>query len=158
MRIAQTVYEVIDGGVYPAKLVDCEEHDGNWGPYLKLFFELQDGDHAGVNLTAVASARFSNRAKLYLWTKALLGARRIPRDYDFDIADVIGKRCLLRVDVVDNGDGEFNRVTDVIAAPQAKPAPKPAPVKAPDDWERPDDGLPEAPPPWFDDEESGASA
>ena len=148
MRIEQTVYETIPPGQYQAKLVDVQEEQGNWGPFLKLLFEVEGGDHAGTNVTAVASAKFSARSKLYKWVRALYG-RTIPKTYTLETSDLLGRRCVLGVEIVEDDGTEFNRVETIYPA-QQQPA-KAAPPAAPPQEQAPWPGEPPA-----DLEETGA--
>ena len=110
VKIEQTVYEVLPVGQYRAKLSAVEEHEGQWGDFLKLIFTIEEGDHVGSNVTGVASARFSSRSKLYKWTKALLGGRAIPTSYMWSSDDLVGRRVLLSLDIIQDEDSEFNRI------------------------------------------------
>jgi len=127
MRLEQTIYECVEAGLYPAKLATVEEREGNWGNYALLTFELMDGNHDGVKVSGAASAKFGPKTKLYQWTKALLGGAAIARDYTLDTDALIGKPCLLDLDVETTSDGEFNRIVSVRPARSQAPRPQPQP-------------------------------
>ena len=118
MRIEQTIYEVVPAGVYAAKVKEVTEHEGEWGDYLKLVFELRDSEHEGTCVTGIASAKFSPRSKLYKWARALFGMT-IPRTHVLDTAELIGKQCQLVLSVIEDNDGaEFNKIDNVVSVKQ----------------------------------------
>jgi len=135
MKIEQTVYEVLPAGQYPAKVVDVQEKQGNWGPFLKLMFEVEGGEHAGMTITGVASAKFSNRSKLYKWVRALYG-QAIPKAYTLETSNLLGRHCILGLEVIEDDGTEFNRVESISPARKqqaAKPAAPAAPAPPPQD-------------------------
>jgi hypothetical protein len=120
MKLERKVYEVVDPGQYSARLVKVDEREGDWGAYVILCFELLDEDVQGIAVSGAASATFSARSKLYAWAKALLGGRPIPKEYALDTEDLVGRDCLLDLDVKVSKDGaEFNKVVGI------RPAQKP---------------------------------
>jgi hypothetical protein len=120
MKLEQTVYETVPAGRYAARVQKIESDQGQWGTFLKIVFELD----SGVTVVGAASAKFSNRSKLYRWTKALLGGKPIPKGWDLDTDVLVGRCCEIVVDLAQNGDGEFNRIDAVLpAARTAAPAP-----------------------------------
>ena len=112
MKITQTVYEGLEPGAYPAELVNVEEREGGWGSYLLFTFKIVGNGHEGVNVSGAASAKFSPKSKLYQWAKALFG-QVIPRDYSLDTDNLLGRRCILELDVEETTDGTFNRIVGV---------------------------------------------
>ena len=150
MEITQTVYETVPSGQYLAKVVDVQAEEGNWGQYLRIVFELQDGQQAGVNVTGVASARFSSRSKLYKWAKAIFG-KPIPKSYNLKTQDLLDRPCILSLDVIEDDGSEFNRVEAVFPVKRepakATQAPAPEPVAVADEAPWPD-----APPPGLEEE------
>jgi len=151
MEIPQTIYEVLEPGTYQARLVSVEEKDGAWGSFLKLGFELEDPDYEGIAVTGAASAKFSNRSKLYRWTRAMLGGREIPTSYTWKSKDLISRRCILSLDITEDENGaQFNRVADVLPLrKRAKKAAVPAQEAAPPQDEAP---WPDEPPAGLEEE------
>jgi hypothetical protein len=141
MKIEQTVYETVPPGRYNAKLVEVTEDQGNWGLFVKLTFELEDPQYDGVNVTGAASAKFSSRSKLYKWCRALFG-RQIPKTYTLDTADLVGRRCELGLEIVEDDGTEFNRIESIYPIRAAQPAPAPAPAPVTDDAAWPEDAPP----------------
>lgn len=111
--VEQTVYEVLPTGEYPASINQIEEVEGQFGDQLKFEFAIQGGEHDGTTLLGWASKKFSNKSKLYKWTKAAFGAD-IPPNYDFDSDDLLDRKIVLTVVVNTKDDGsEFNRIETV---------------------------------------------
>ena len=128
MLIEKTVYTALDTGVYNAVVESIEETTGQFGPQLKIRFDLGDNNY----LSAWASQSLSDKSKLGKWTRAILG--NIPDT--LDTSALIGKPCRLSVVTKTRDDGtEFNRIDEVLApktaAPKGpKPQPQPEPVAA----------------------------
>lgn len=115
MKIEQEHYEVLDTGDYLASVDKVEAEEGQYGPQLKFTFKLEEQDRT---LTGWANQKFSNRSKLYKWTKALLykGAA-IPRDYNLNTLDLVGKVGLLTVTKEARDDGsEYNKIEGILPA------------------------------------------
>lgn len=142
VKIEQSVYELVEAGQYPAKCVGIEQREGSWGYYLLFTFELLDPNHAGVNVSGAASAKFSPKSKLYQWSKALFGDKQIPRDYTLNTDTLLERQCLLDLDIEETADGTFNRIAGVRPASR-EPRPAPPPVSWPDE-----------PPPGLDEDEA----
>ncbi len=121
MIIEKTVYTVLDTGVYPATVESIEETTGQFGPQLKVKFDLGNDN----SLSAWTSQALSDKSKLGQWTKAILGA--IPET--LDTSTLIGKPCRLSVVLKAKDDGtEYNRIDAVLAPKAAAPkGPKPQP-------------------------------
>jgi len=121
MIIEKTTYTVLDTGVYPATVDSIEEATGQYGPQLRVRFDLGNGTY----LSAWASQALSDKSKLGKWTKAILG--NIPSA--LDTSTLIGKPCRLSVAIKTRDDGsEYNRIDEVLAPKAAAPkGPKPTP-------------------------------
>ena len=95
VTIAKTTYEPIPTGEYPAvvKSVAMDEQ-GQFGPQVKLQFEVTGSTGMKKDLTGWASAVFNGKSKLYVWTKAILGAEPVG---DFNSDSLLGRACKLVV-------------------------------------------------------------
>ena len=134
----KTIYEALPAGTYPAQLVAAEEADGQYGPQVKLTFEITSGELAGKKLLAWASLRYSEKTKLYGWTRAILG--HAPEWFDSD--DLLHKPCRIVVSekLGDGGDVIHNKVDNVLPARQPVAARSAAKaVRAPVEEPPPDD-------------------
>jgi hypothetical protein len=138
IQVEQTVYEVLPTGEYLASVSEIEQEDGQFGQQLKFVFEVGSGDFEGVTLWGWTSMKFSNKSKLYKWTKAAFGGADVPQEYTFDSDDLLGRKVVLTVVVNTKDDGsEFNRVDAVKpyrqpktgnGAQAAPPSPPPPPT------------------------------
>ncbi len=94
----------IPEGTYKAIVKSLEEKEGQFGEYVKIEFEISDGEHKGTLRTAVASKKFSlsktgRNSKLY----DLLGGffkDKIASGETLNLNEVIGKKCQV---LVENG-------------------------------------------------------
>jgi hypothetical protein len=99
-----TVSPAIPEAVYRAALVFVDEGTGQYGEYLKLTFEIVDGEHKGVVKTLVCSKKLTKSksgksSKLFDVVKAL--TKSDPGSgASIDLEDLIGKACQI---VIKNG-------------------------------------------------------
>jgi len=109
----------IPEGLYKASVIDIEEGNGNYGDYLRLRFEIIDGDHKGTSRTLVASKKITvskngKTSKLYGIVKALTKIEPVA-DGEFDIESLKGKTCQI---LVKNGPEKngitYQEITDVM--------------------------------------------
>lgn len=111
--IEQTRNDLLPVGEYPARIKGVDADEGAYGSQVRFEFEVQGGDYGGRSLLGWASAKFSQKTKLYAWTRAALDTD-IHRSYSFNSNDLIGKMVELTVMVRARDDGsEFNRIEDV---------------------------------------------
>ena len=115
ITIEQVYYEAIPTGKYPAKIKEIEEADGQFGPQLKFTFELQpdeNGEHR--TLLGWASKKFSNKSKLYAWTRAAMGGNTIDRSYTFKSGDLLGKYVHIVVVEEESDNGTINKIDKLL--------------------------------------------
>lgn len=95
VTITKTTYEPIPTGEYAAvvKSVTMDE-SGQFGPQVKVQFEVTGSTGAKKDLTGWASAIFNGKSKLFIWTKAILGAEPVG---DFNGDTLLGRACKLVV-------------------------------------------------------------
>lgn len=128
-------YETVDAGTYPARVVNVTmDEEGQFGPQVKVEFELTDEEAEGKTLVGWASAKVSPKSKLYKWASALLfRGKGIPEGYGaLDTDTLKGQECILVVAVEKKSDGaEYNKITDVLPIRPARAAARPAPAPAP---------------------------
>lgn len=123
--IKQSHYEAIDPGTYRAQVGAVALEDGQFGPQLKVRFDLAAGEDVpeGKSIMAWCSAKLSPKSKLYAWVSALLfGGRGVPADYDLDTDALLDKAVLLLVEIVEKDGGEFNRVKELLPVRRAPKA------------------------------------
>jgi hypothetical protein len=147
---------LIPAGTYQATIIGLEKAIGNFGEQMKFSFEVltptveyTDGE---VELLAWFSANYSEKSKLYRWTRAALAGKFDP-NADYQATVLINRRVLVNVErnASPNG-GEFNKITDLMTVPgtkakaaAAQPAAQPEPAglaktaQPPESPEPPDD-------------------
>ena len=93
------VPEPIPVGVYPAKLIDVEQGEGEFGEYLKLKFVITGGEKKGVERTTIASlmlVKGKKTSKLYDIVTALLG-KQPETDQTINFKELLDKECQILV-------------------------------------------------------------
>lgn len=130
VKIKQTIVETLPTGEYPVRIAEIKLETGQFGDQLRFRFDVMAPGFEDRNLTGWASATFSNKSKLYQWTKAAFGGVEIPREWTFDSDKLIGRECIAVVLVRTADDGsEFNKIDALKPARNgAARAPRPAPV------------------------------
>jgi hypothetical protein len=152
--IPKKTFLLIPAGTYRARITSLEKTTGNFGDQIKFVFHvLTDGiegleyTEGSVDLLAWCSANYSEKSKLFKWSRAAL-AGEFDSAADFHASRLINKRVLVNVEKYTKDGGDYNRIIDIIAAPhsKAKPAaaasivtPSPTPPLPP---EPPDDDIP----------------
>ena len=120
--IRQTLIELLPVGEYPAIISAVEPAEGQYGPQLKFTFSLT-GRHQGKKLTGYCSQSFNIKSNLFKWTRAALGGRDIPPDWDLDIDQLLDKPVILVAIKKTGSDGtEFNKIDSLLPARPTSPA------------------------------------
>ena len=136
ITIQQTFYEPVPTGPYAAKLVAIVEKEGEYGTYLEFTFELPPNENGEARtVLGFATPTFSNKSKLYAWTKAIRGGGKIDRNYTFNSDDLIGRKVYINV-VVEEEEENCPKNKVVSLSPYVKPDsqnPSPQPTQS-DDW------------------------
>jgi hypothetical protein len=127
--IPKKTFLLIPAGTYRATITSLEKTSGTFGDQIKLVFHLQTDGIEGleytvgsVDLLAWCSANYSEKSKLYKWSRAALAGEFDPAA-DFLASRLINKRVLVNVEKYTKDGGDFNRIMDVIAAPHNKVKP-----------------------------------
>ncbi|NJD60445.1 MAG: hypothetical protein FIA98_13710 [Anaerolineae bacterium] len=148
--IPKKTFLLIPAGTYRATITSLEKTTGNFGDQIKLVFHvLTDGiegleyTEGSVDLLAWCSANYSEKSKLYRWSRAALAGEFDPAA-DFLASRLIYKRVLVNIERYTKDGGDFNRIMDVIAAPhsKAKPAAATTTITPPPPPEPPADDIP----------------
>lgn len=127
----------VDAGAYPARIEECEEVEGQYGPQFRFKLNLGNvetvtGDIDEVTLFAYASQKFVGGKKpSKLWDIAAAAGIDCENAPGIDPAvDLVGRtvRVLVAAEPSTKGDGVWNKVTDFMPAKASKAAPavKPA--------------------------------
>jgi hypothetical protein len=130
--IPQTKYEVLEPGMYRAKVGAVTVEDGPFGKQVVAWFDLLDEGVTDRSVKAFAKPKLSGGkrpSKLYAWTSALLfGGKPLPEAYDLDTDALLGREALAVVEVTEKDGMSFNRVAQLLPV---RPAKKPPEVPAP---------------------------
>lgn len=106
-------------GMYQAKFTEWEEsEDGKFGPYLKLNFEVTDGESAGATRSMVASSKMTKgksaktTSKLFGAVSGMLGREPSPSE-QVALNDLVGTECMILVEDRP-GDSEWQEISKVL--------------------------------------------
>ena len=131
-------YEPMDIGSYEAIFTRYEEHEMEFGPVYKLFFQItNDEEFEGKELSRLVSQKFNPKSNLFQTVQGLLG-RPIRPGEEIDLDDLVGRPCVLNIGHNVKERGTFEQIDSVNPARKRKQRPQPEP-------EDEDDGLDGAP-------------
>jgi len=88
-------------GLYQAAIVEVKEDEGEFGPYVKVTFEIIDGEYKGIIKNLVASLKISHsksgkNSKLYDLVKSATKQEPVVGE-PFDTDTLMGKTCQILV-------------------------------------------------------------
>jgi len=119
VKIPQTVIQTYPLGEYVARIGRVTTKEGTFGPQLQIPFHLTQMEENASPVLGWCSQTFSNKSKLYTWTKAVFGGGDIPREYTFDSDDLENKLVIITLVVRTREDGTpFNRIDSLRAIPE----------------------------------------
>ena len=114
--------EPIEVGVYDAKFVSWDEKDeGQYGPYIRLDFEITGPTNEGVKRNLVASRKLTRgkstdtSSKLFKVVQALLG-REPGEDEEVSLDDLIGTQCQILVEDKPGNKEGWQEISSVLKA------------------------------------------
>jgi len=94
-----SIPEPIPVGVYKAKLTEIDKGEGEYGTFLKLKFEITDGDHKGTERSTIAKITLrkgKKNSKLFDIVTALIGVQP-ETEQEISFNDLVGKACQILV-------------------------------------------------------------
>jgi hypothetical protein len=148
LRMRAQDHEPPEQGVYLSKLVDLQEDEGQYGPFVKCYFELLEEGYEGQTIRGQASIpeSFTAATKMWQWAQALLG-RSIQPGEEIDLEDLIGSQCMLTLGHKETERGTFATVEAVNPVRRKKPKEQapPQPSEFDEHDEEDDDELDAAP-------------
>jgi hypothetical protein len=113
VEVEATEHEVLEEGSYPVQFLTFERAQTQFGPSLKLHYEVTEGPHQGAQLDEIASAKGGDGSKL----KDRMGVLRgepYQRGEQIKPAELFGRKALALVaikEVSRNGQSfQVNRV------------------------------------------------
>lgn len=119
-------FTILDPDVYEATFKKYEEMDLEFGPALKLFFEIKDmvtEEGGPVTIDGIASVPKNGltlKSKLRGWIEGMLGRNLAGSNEEVDLDALIGTDCRLTVEQVTKGTREdgspkvFNNITTIL--------------------------------------------
>ncbi len=118
-------------GSYPAAFVGCEPFEGgesskDYGPAVKLIFQILGGDLMGMEATRIVSHKMTPNTNLRKFASAIKGAP-IDDNEEFNAEQYFGTVGLIVVVDTDNG---WTKVDAFIRQP-AEPVQQPVPAQQP---------------------------
>src|SRR5215203_1654553 len=133
-------YELMDIGSYEAIFTRYEEHEMEFGPVYKLFFQItNDEEFEGKELSRLVSQKFNPKSNLFQTVQGLLGRPIRPGEV-IDLDDLLGRLCVLNIGHNVKERETFEQIDGVNPARKKKAKAKPVPGP-----EKEDDGLDGAP-------------
>ena len=120
--IPKKTFLLIPAGSYLAVISNLEKTIGTYGEQIRFSFrvftpdvEYTDGE---VELPAWCSTNYSEKSKLFRWTRAAL-AGDFDLHADFLASKLINRRVLVNVEKNTSSSGsEFNKIVDIMATPR----------------------------------------
>lgn len=104
---------ILSEGSYRTRLVSLEEKETAYGERLLWLFQEAE---SSVEVAGFSTRSESTRAKAYRWAQAL--NPEIASKRRWSSTDVVGRECLLEVEVVKGQKGEDkNRILSIKPAP-----------------------------------------
>ena len=114
--------EPIPVGVYQAKLVSFEEKSGGqFGDYVRLEFEITEGEQKGTKRSYLASAKLTKgknsktTSKLFRAVSALMGKDPEPDD-EVSLQELVDKKCQILVEDRSGNKEGWQDITQVMPA------------------------------------------
>lgn len=111
--------EPIPVGMYKAKFTEWEEKENpKYGPYVRLVFEITDGEHTETTRSLVASTKLTKgktketTSKLFKVVSGLMGKEPKP-DEEISLDDLVGTECQILIEDRPGDDG-WQEITKVV--------------------------------------------
>ena len=115
------VPEPIPVGMYPAKFVSWEEKTGEFGDYIRLEFEITDGEYAETKRSLIASSKLTRgktketTSKLLRSIIGLLG-REPESDEEISLDKLLETECQILVEDRPGDEEGWQDITKVMPA------------------------------------------
>jgi hypothetical protein len=89
-------YEVPAPGQYRVKIEEVKKRDGKFGPYYRIGTKVVGGEHDGLWVSFVASAKLTPAAKLRIAIEDILD-RRLKKGEKFNPQVLVGREAIAEV-------------------------------------------------------------
>jgi hypothetical protein len=94
--LTATDYEVPAPGQYRVRIEEVTKRDGKFGPYYRLSTKVVGGEHDGLWVSFVASAKLTPAAKLRIAIEDVLD-RRLKKGEKFNPQTLVGREAIAEV-------------------------------------------------------------
>jgi hypothetical protein len=94
--LTATDYEVPGPGQYRVRIEEVTKRDGKFGPYYRLSTKVVGGEHDGLWVSFVASAKLTPAAKLRIAIEDILD-RRLKKGEKFNPQTLVGREAIAEV-------------------------------------------------------------
>lgn len=102
MKFTFTEAEGLPLGSYAAKFSAAEPFENDFGPGVRLVFEVLQGEHQGRKSSRICSQKLSSKSNLFKFVQSLKGSKLEPGE-QVDLADYIGASGMMIVEQTDSG-------------------------------------------------------
>jgi hypothetical protein len=150
LRMRAQEHEPPEPGIYRARLADLQESEGQYGPFVKWFYELLEEGYEGQTIRDQSSIPeiFTAATKTWQRAQALLG-RPIRPGEEIDLRDLIGNEGMLTLGHKETDHGTFATIEAVNPVRRKKrkkqAPPEPSDIEEGDEDDEDDDELESAP-------------
>lgn len=110
MKFVMTSASGIPAGNYPAKFVEAEGIENDFGPGVRLTWEVLQGDHQGAKTTRIVSQKLGPKTNLFKFVSALAG-RKPEAGEEIDLTAFYGLSGMV---IVGDCEGGSTRVESFI--------------------------------------------
>jgi hypothetical protein len=94
--LTATDYEVPGPGQHRVEIQEVQKRDGKFGPYYRLSTKVVGGEHEGLWVSFVASAKLTPAAKLRIAIEDILD-RRLKKGEKFNPQTLVGREAIAEV-------------------------------------------------------------
>lgn len=113
MKFTVTAGEGLPIGSYAARFTAAEPFDNEFGPAVKLIFEVLQGEHQGQKASRICSAKLSPKSNLFKFLQAFKGGKLELGD-QIDLFSFLGQQGMMIVEATTGGStrvGSFIRMS-----------------------------------------------
>jgi hypothetical protein len=116
LKFTVTAGEGLPVGSYPAKFSSAEPFDNGsteYGPGVKLTFEVLHGEHQGQKASRICSIKLSPKSNLFKFLQAFKGGKLEPGE-QVDLLSFVGQQGMMIVEATEGGStrvGSFIRMS-----------------------------------------------
>ena len=96
MQFTMQKSEGIPAGNYSAEFIGVEEFENEFGPGVRLKWQVNNGERTGSTTSAMCSQKLSPKSKLYQFVKAMKGDE-ITAGEQIDLQSYLGLKGLIVV-------------------------------------------------------------